>query len=59
MPLMNTMMNLSRYFIKNLFIIYIKYVGALVNPKDITVYSYRPYLVIKAVFSMSLSRSFS
>jgi hypothetical protein len=27
--------------------------GALVRPKDITVYSYNPYLVINVVFGMS------
>ena len=36
-----------------LFIIYMKYVGALVSPKDITVYSYNPYRVVKAVLGMS------
>jgi len=36
-----------------LFIRYIKKAGALVNPKDMTVYSYNPYLVMKAVLGMS------
>jgi hypothetical protein len=44
---------------KTLFIRYIKYVGALVNPNDITVYSNRPYLKMNAVFGMSHSWIFS
>jgi hypothetical protein len=36
-----------------LFIRYIKKAGALVKPKDITVNSYNPYLVMNAVFGMS------
>jgi hypothetical protein len=32
---------------------YIKYAGALVKPNDMTVYSYKPYLVVKVVFGMS------
>jgi hypothetical protein len=35
------------------FIRYIKCVGALVRPKDMTRYSYDPYLIEKAVFGMS------
>jgi len=35
------------------FIRYIKYAGAFVSPKDMTKYSYRPYLVEKAVFGIS------
>jgi hypothetical protein len=38
---------------------YIKYAGALVNPNDITVYSYNPYLVVKAVFGISEARIFN
>jgi len=30
-----------------------KYAGAFVNPKDMTRYSYNPYLVEKAVFGIS------
>jgi hypothetical protein len=41
---MNTMTNMSIYSMKVLFIRYIKYDSGLVNPKDIIVYSYRPYL---------------
>jgi hypothetical protein len=33
--------------------------GALVNPNGITIYSYRPYLNMNAVFGMSHSRIFS
>src|SRR4051812_32435564 len=36
-----------------------KYAGALVNTNDITVYSYNPYLVVKAVFGISPSRIFN
>jgi hypothetical protein len=39
--------------IKTEFMRYMKYAGALVSPKDITRYSYNPYLVEKAVFGMS------
>ena len=35
------------------------YAGALVRPNDITVYSYSPYLVVKAVFGISCSRIFN
>jgi hypothetical protein len=31
------------------FIRYMKYVGAFVNPKGMTRYSYKPYMVEKAV----------
>jgi hypothetical protein len=44
---------------KTLFIRYIKYASALVNPNDITVYSYRPYLKTNAVFNMSHSQIYS
>jgi hypothetical protein len=42
-----------------LFIRYMKYVGAFVNPKGITVNSYKPYLDVKAVLGMSSNRIFS
>jgi hypothetical protein len=42
-----------------LFIRYIKKAGAFVKPKDITVYSYNPYLVMNAVFGMSEGRILS
>jgi hypothetical protein len=38
---------------KTAFIRYIKYAGAFVKPKDMTRYSYNPYLVEKAVFGIS------
>src|SRR4051812_33106274 len=50
MSSMNTTTNLSKYSINTLFIMVMKYVGAFVSTKDITVYSYKPYLVVKAVF---------
>jgi hypothetical protein len=50
---MNTTTNLSRYSINTLFIRYMKSAGALVNPKDMTVYSYSPYLVVNAVLEIS------
>jgi hypothetical protein len=34
---------------KTLFIRFIKYVGAFINPNDITRNSYSPYLVVKVV----------
>jgi hypothetical protein len=42
-----------------LFIKYIKKIGAFVNSKDITIYSYNPYLVINDVFSISEGRILS
>jgi hypothetical protein len=45
---------LSSSSIKTEFIRYMKYAGALLSPKDITRYSYSPYLVEKAIFGMSL-----
>jgi hypothetical protein len=36
-----------------LFIKYIKKASAFVNPKNMTVYSYSPYLVINVVFGIS------
>jgi hypothetical protein len=59
MSSMNTMMNLSRYSMKTLFIMYIKLVGALVCTNDITVNSYRPYLKTNVVFGMSHSQTFN
>ena len=44
---------LSSSSIKTEFIRYMKKAGALVRPKDITRYSYSPYLVEKAVFGIS------
>jgi hypothetical protein len=42
-----------------LFIRYMKYAGALVNLKGMTVNSYKLYLDMKAVLGMSSSRIFS
>jgi hypothetical protein len=50
---------LSRYSMNTLFIKYMKYVGAFVNPKGMTVNSYKPYLDVKAVLGMSSNRIFS
>src|SRR4051812_3497682 len=43
MSSINTTTNLSKYSINTLFIMVMKYAGAFVSPKDITVYSYKPY----------------
>ena len=40
---------------KTLFVMFMKYAGAFVSPKDTTVNSNCPYLVTKAVFGISLS----
>ena len=40
------------------FIMFMKYAGALVKANGITVYSYIPYLVVKAVFGISNSLTF-
>src|SRR4051812_3537157 len=50
MSSINTTTNLSMFM---------KYAGAFVSPKDITIYSYKPYLVVKAVFGTSSSRIFN
>ena len=55
MSSMNTTTNLSKYSINTLFIRFIKYAGALVSPNDMTVYSYKPYRVVKAVLGISCS----
>jgi hypothetical protein len=52
---MNTMTNLSSSNMKMEFMRYMKCAGAFVNPKDMTRYSKRPYLVVKAIFGMSLA----
>src|SRR6187399_457171 len=53
---MNTTTNFSKNSMNTLFIILMKYAGVLVNPNDITVYSYSPYRVVKAVLGISFSR---
>jgi hypothetical protein len=50
---MNTTTNLSNSGMKTEFMRYMKIVGALVRPKDMTRYSYNPYLVEKAVLGIS------
>jgi hypothetical protein len=42
-----------------LFIRFMKKVGTFIRPKDITVYSYSPYLVINVVFGMFEGRILS
>ena len=49
---MNTTTNLSNSSIKAGFMRYMKNAGALVRPKDMTRYSYSPYLVEKVVFGI-------
>jgi hypothetical protein len=51
---MNTTANLLRYSMNTLFIKYMKYAGALIKPKDITVNSYNPYLDVNVVLGISL-----
>ena len=53
MSSMNTTTNLSNSGMKTVFIKNIKYAGAFVKPKDMTRYSYYPYLVENAVFGIS------
>jgi hypothetical protein len=53
MSSMKTTTNLSNSGMKTVFIRYIKYAGAFVKPKDITRYSFNPYLVEKVVFGIS------
>jgi hypothetical protein len=55
MSSMKTMTNLSRNYVNTLFIIFMKYNGALVNPNGITVYPYELYLVSKAFLGISYS----
>jgi hypothetical protein len=50
---MNTTINLSNFGMKTEFMRYMKKAGAFVRPKDMTRYSYSPYLVEKAVLGMS------
>jgi hypothetical protein len=50
---MKTTTNLSNSGMNTKFIRYMKCAGAFVNSKDMTRYSYNPYLVEKAVLGMS------
>jgi hypothetical protein len=56
MSSMNTMTNGSNSDMKTEFMRHMKCAGALVNPKDMTRYSLRAYLVVKAVLGISLAR---
>jgi hypothetical protein len=51
--LRSTTINLSNSGVKTEFVRYMKNAGALVRPKDMTRYSYNPYLVEKAIFGIS------
>jgi hypothetical protein len=53
---MNTTINLSNSGMKTEFMSCMKNAGALVRPKDMTRYSYSPYLVEKVVFGISCGR---
>jgi hypothetical protein len=53
MSSINTTMNLSSSGMNTEFIRYMKYAVAFVSPKDMKKYSYKPYLVEKAVFGIS------
>jgi hypothetical protein len=53
MSSMKTTINLSNSSMNTEFIRYMKCVGALVSPNDITKYSYNPYLIEKAVLGTS------
>ena len=50
---MNTTTNLSNSSIKTEFMRYMRNAGAFVGPKDMTRYSYSPYLVEKVMFGIS------
>jgi hypothetical protein len=56
MSSMKTTTNLPNSGMNTEFIKYVKWVGAFVNPKDITKYSNNPYRVVKAVLGMSSGR---
>jgi hypothetical protein len=53
MSSMKNTTNLSNSGMNTEFIRYMKYVGALVSPKNITKYSYNPYLVDNVVLGLS------
>jgi hypothetical protein len=53
---MKTTMNLSNSGMETEFMRYIKCAGAFVNPNDMTRYSYKPYLVEKAVLRIASAR---
>jgi hypothetical protein len=53
MSTINTTTNLSSSGMNTEFIKYIKYAGAFVRPNNMTRYSYKPYLVEKAILGIS------
>jgi hypothetical protein len=57
MSSMNTMTNLSSSSMKTEFMRYMKCAGAFVNPNNMTRYSKRPFLVVKAVLGISSDES--
>jgi hypothetical protein len=57
MSAINITMNFSSSGMNTEFIKYMKYAGAFVRPKDMTRYSYKPYLVEKVVLGISFSLS--
>jgi hypothetical protein len=59
MSSMKTTTKLSMYSMNTLFIRYMKYPGAFVNPKGMIVNSYKAYLDVKAVLGMSSNWIFS
>jgi hypothetical protein len=56
MSSMNITTNLSNFGMNTEFTGYMKCVGALVSPNDITKYSYNPYLVENAGLGISSKR---
>jgi hypothetical protein len=54
MSSINITTNLSSLGMNTKFIKYMKYAGAFVRPKDMTRYSYKPYLVEKAILGIPL-----
>jgi hypothetical protein len=55
MSSINITTNMSSSSMNTEFIKYMKYAGAFVRPKDMIIYSYKPYLVEKAIFGISSS----
>jgi hypothetical protein len=53
MSSMNIMTNRSNSGMKIEFMRYMKCADAFVNPKDMTIYAKRPYLVVKVVLGIS------
>jgi hypothetical protein len=53
MSSMNNTTNWSNFGMKIEFIRYMKCAGAFVNLIDMTIYSYKPYLLVKAILGIS------